>query len=64
MKNCGFRFKTTYTNLPDQFFTKIGTDTVASPDIIILNNELSISLGLDFQEFNDQELAELFSGNQ
>lgn len=64
MKNCGFSFDTTYTNLPKQFFTKLSTDTVGAPDIVVINNELSVSLGLDFSKFNDKELGNLFSGNQ
>ena len=64
MKNCGFSFETTYTNLPTQFFTKLDVEKVSSPDITIINNDLSVSLGLNFSKFTDKELASLFSGNQ
>ena len=62
MKNCGFSFDTTYTNLPKQFFTKLSTDTVGAPDIVVINNELSVSLGLDFSKFNDPLTRLLISG--
>ena len=60
---CGFNFDTTYTELPSQFFTMQNVDPVSSPEIVIFNNDLANSLGLDFHKLNKLQLAELFSGN-
>jgi protein adenylyltransferase len=64
MTNCGFNFDTTYTSLPEHFFTKINPDPIASPDVVIINNALAESMHLDFSRLNDNEQAALFSGNQ
>mgnify|MGYP001489830511 CR=1 FL=1 len=62
MKSCGFNFDTTYTDLPNQFFTKLNPATFPSPKIIIVNYELAASIGLDFAHLNVHEQADLFSG--
>ena len=64
MKNCGFSFETSYLNLPEQFYTKLRTDIVDSPEMVILNHTLAETMGLDFSELTDSEKSELFSGNK
>ncbi|MEE3002742.1 MAG: YdiU family protein [Pseudomonadota bacterium] len=63
MKKCKFNFKTTYTNLPGQLFVKSKPASVPFPKVVILNNDLAASLGLDFSDFTDSEKAGIFSGN-
>ena len=63
MKNLNFNFDNTYANLPDLMATKIAPIAVKKPELIIFNKELADELSLDFSHINDQELAEIFSGN-
>lgn len=52
-----------YANLPKQFYTKINPTPVKKPKVIIFNEKLAKSLGINLP-FEDKELlAQLFSGN-
>jgi len=64
MKDCGFHFQNTYTTLPEGFYTRLAPVAVPAPDMVILNNDLAASLGLDFSALSDQEQAALFAGNE
>ena len=64
MKDSGFSFRTTYTALPKQFFTKLSMHPVASPKLVIVNDTLADSMGLNFSNLTEEEKAILFSGNQ
>tara|TARA_B100000035_G_scaffold57827_1_gene46037 strand:+ start:13529 stop:14986 length:1458 start_codon:yes stop_codon:yes gene_type:complete len=58
-----WQLENSYTDLPEQFFTKINPVPVSAPKLLIFNNELAKSLGIDL-DFDDKEmLANLFSGN-
>ena len=59
----GFNFDNSYTKLPDSIFLKIVPTKFKEPKLIILNEELAKKLSLDFSSLNEQELAELFTGN-
>ena len=64
MNECGFNFQTTYTNLPEPFFSEVSPEPVASPSVVIVNKELASSMGLDFSSLSKKEQSALFSGNQ
>lgn len=64
MKKAVFNFNTTYTTLPQEFFAKVRPQPIASPDIIIVNDALATSIGLDLSDLNKKDQAELFAGNQ
>ena len=64
MSSCGFNFSTTYTSLPNCFFSRVDPTTVKDPSLVILNNELASYLGLDFSELSISEKSELFVGNK
>jgi len=64
MKNLNFNFDNTYANLPDLMATKLAPIAVKKPELIIFNKELADELSLDFSNINNQELAEIFSGNK
>ncbi len=59
-----FHFKNSYLNLPDMFYEKRLPEVVSAPKLIVLNQELIASLGVDFTELNKQDIAEVFSGNR
>ena len=64
MTECGFNFETSYTSLPQSFFTELNPEAVADPNIVIVNHELEKSMGLDFSGLDEDAQAELFSGNR
>ena len=59
----GWHFDNTYSKLPNIFSSEVLPAKVKSPDLIILNDNLSKDLGLDFSTTNNKNLSELFSGN-
>ena len=64
MKDIGFNFETTYTNLPQQFYTELKVSPSSQPKAVVINNVLADSIGLNLSILTDEELASLFSGNQ
>ena len=56
-------FDNSYQNLPQDFFERINPVPVEDPQLIIFNNYLGKSLGID-QKINKKELANIFSGNE
>ena len=56
-------FDNSYQNLPQEFFERIDPVPVRDPQLIIFNNDLGKSLGID-QKINKKELANIFSGNE
>ena len=64
MEDCGFTFEHTYTKLPEVFFTRHDPVPVATPKIVILNQELACSMGLDFSGLSENDKAILFAGNR
>ena len=64
MKKSIFNFDTTYMALPEYFYTEGKPETVASPNIVIVNSPLAASMGLKLSDLTAKEQAELFSGNQ
>ncbi len=59
----GWRFDNTYAQLSDSMLTKINPVPVKKPEIIIMNNNLSKYLGLDFSNVGNDQLGLMFSGN-
>jgi uncharacterized protein YdiU (UPF0061 family) len=59
----GWHFDNTYSKLPDIFLSKTSPTPVKSPNLVILNDDLSKELGLDFSKTNKENLSQLFSGN-
>ena len=64
MEDCGFKLEHTYTDLPEVFYQRHSPVPVSAPKVIILNHELSLSMGLDFSGISDKDQATLFSGNK
>ena len=59
----GWSFDNTYAKLPDDLLVKQAPIPVKSPELIILNNNLSKDLNLDFTNIREEDLSQLFSGN-
>ena len=59
----GWHFDNTYSKLPNIFLSKTSPTPVKSPNLVILNDNLSKDLELDFSKINKENLSQLFSGN-
>ena len=60
----GWNFDNSYAHLPKSFFTKLNPNPVQSPKLIILNDSLATSLGLDVQALQSEEGVAVLAGNQ
>ena len=59
----GWKFDNTYTGLPESMLTRLSPTPVKSPELVIINKDLSKELGLDFSKTNKEQLSSIFSGN-
>jgi len=59
----GWNFDNTYSRLPKSMLSKLSPNPVTQPEIIIVNQNLSKELGLNFSRVGNEELASIFSGN-
>ena len=59
----GWCFDNTYFKLPKAFKEDIKPIPVNNPELVLFNKELAEGLDLNFSNFNNQKLSELFSGN-
>jgi serine/tyrosine/threonine adenylyltransferase len=60
----GWHFDNTYSKLPDIFLSVTSPIPVKSPNLVILNEELSKELELNFAKSKKEDLSQLFSGNE
>lgn len=63
LNDTGWNFDNSYACLPDSFFTKQGPNPVRSPKLIILNDSLAASLGLNAEALRGDDGVEVFAGN-
>ena len=59
----GWRFDNTYVHLPKIMLSKLTPVPVKSPKLVVLNDEYSKELGLNFSIINNDSIASLFAGN-
>ncbi|MDR7855606.1 protein adenylyltransferase SelO family protein [Tissierella sp.] len=59
----GLNLDSSYAGLPELFFTNTKPTTVNSPKLIILNNPLAISLGLNVQWLESNDGISMLAGN-
>ena len=55
MKEYNFNFKNTYSSLGEIFFTHLEPVPVARPKLVIFNEDLATSIGLDLSSIKDAE---------
>ncbi|GGD79181.1 protein adenylyltransferase SelO [Paenibacillus nasutitermitis] len=60
----GWNFDNSYARLPELLFTKVNPTSVRSPKLVILNDALATSLGLNPQALQSKEGIEVFAGNR
>ncbi|CAH2213427.1 protein adenylyltransferase SelO [Tepidibacter aestuarii] len=59
----GWNFHNSYAHLPKSFFTRINPTPVRLPKLIILNNILAKSLGLNVEALQSNDGLDVFAGN-
>lgn len=59
----GWNFDNSYTSLPNKLFTRITPTPVSSPKLVILNDSLAKSLGLNIQVL-EKTGVQVFAGNK
>lgn len=60
----GWNFNNSYANLPESFYTKLNPTPVDSPKIVILNDFLAESMGLNSDILINEDGALIFAGNK
>lgn len=63
MSKTVFNFDNSYINLPKQFYSNIDLKPVKSPRLVVLNDNLANSLGLDIDFLKSDEGISILSGN-
>ena len=63
INKAGWSFDNTYARLPNDLLVKQNPIPVKSPELIILNKDLSNDLNLNFTNIEKENLSQLFSGN-
>lgn len=64
INQAGWNFDNSYTRLPKSFYTSQNPTSVQSPKLIVFNELLAESLGLDSQALQSEQGAAIFAGNQ
>lgn len=64
IKQIGWHLDNSYSKLPDKFYTRTNPNPVRAPKLVILNNSLATSLGLDPQALQSDESISNLAGNQ
>lgn len=57
-------FQNTYASLPERFFERVNPAPVRNPKLVFWNSYLANELGINVEKSNEQDLAEIFSGNK
>ncbi len=60
----GWNIENSYARLPESFFTSLSPVPVRSPKLVILNNPLAVSLGLNVQALQSKDGVEMLGGNR
>ncbi|RWR12594.1 protein adenylyltransferase SelO [Siminovitchia fortis] len=63
-KEIGWNFDNSYARLPKMFFSSINPTPVKSPELVILNDPLAESLGLNPEALKGEDGAAVFAGNE
>ncbi|MFI8575539.1 YdiU family protein [Rossellomorea aquimaris] len=60
----GWNIENSYARLPDSFFTKQDPTPVSKPALIVINDAVAESLGLNLEQLHSEDGTEVFAGNQ
>lgn len=59
----GWNLENSYLDLPEIFYTKVESNPVSSPKLVIINNSLGESLGLNTERLDNKENINFLAGN-
>ncbi|MGD9332230.1 MAG: protein adenylyltransferase SelO family protein, partial [Desulfobacterales bacterium] len=62
--DAGWHFDNSYTRLPEEFYARLNPTPVRAPKLVVFNEALARSLGLNPEALKDAEGAATFSGNR
>ena len=62
--NFGWRFDNSYARLPTSFYSRLKPVPVRKPEIVVFNQALARSLGLDAEALESDEGAAMLAGNR
>ena len=54
----------TYRTLPSELYSLVQADVIDKPSLVVFNHTLANELGIDVSKLTNEDLAQLFSGNQ
>ena len=60
----GWNFDNSYADLPEIFYTKMDPNPVKAPELVILNDTLATTLGLNANALKGEEGTAVFAGNE
>ena len=60
----GWQFDNSYTDLPEIFFTEMDPNPVEAPELVIFNDSLAETFGLNAGKLKSEEGIAIFSGNK
>lgn len=63
-KEKGWNLDNSYSKLPKRFFSEIEPQDITDPELVILNDQLGESLGLNISELKNEEGIRILTGNQ
>ena len=63
MTNFRLQLESTYSELPDIFFTKLSPTPVSNPELVIFNEQLANETGLHFSGMTEGDKTKFLSGN-
>ncbi len=64
LKETGWNLDNSYSRLPKTFFTNLNPTPVRLPKLVIFNNPLAASLGLNTSEMQSEEGTAIWAGNR
>lgn len=64
LMDAGWNLDNSYAKLPSVFYTKQSAQPVARPKLLVLNDALAASLGLNADLLKQEENVEIFAGNR
>lgn len=60
----GWKVECSYCDLPEAFYIEVEPNTVQSPQLVLTNDELAVSLGLDKKQLHSEDTIAVFVGNK
>lgn len=63
-RETGWNFDNSYASLPDPFFTRLDLNPVHAPKLVMFNDKLATSLGLNIEALKSEDGVAVLAGNE